>query len=127
MNDPFSDAFDTAQVVEGSDGILGGADVAVRSGERAILVLREFAKLVLHRPVLLAEHGRDLLVLREMHLAFLRHRRRHRSARVWIWKGGVVAGAVAMEGECLAVGELGFGVWDLGVGRNSPQIGRAHV
>lgn len=67
---------DQGQVLEGTDRLLGGADVAVGFGEREVQVLRVIA-LLRHRTPLLQETSRNLLVLRETHRELLRHRWRH--------------------------------------------------
>lgn len=69
---------DLIQVLEGSDGLLGGADVAVGFVERVSQVLLEAARLLLHRAPLLQDALRDRLVLPEVHLELPRLRRHRR-------------------------------------------------
>jgi hypothetical protein len=85
--------------MEGSDGLLGGAETAIGAGERAVKVLRETSRLVHHRPPLLQEEARERLVLRAVHRELLRYRRRHfPMARGLGWRGWIGFGV-----------QLGFG------------------
>jgi hypothetical protein len=85
--------------MEGSDGLLGGAETAIGAGERAVKVLRETSRLAHHGPPLLQEEARERLVLRAVHRELLRyrqlrgllpHRRRHfPMARGLGWRGWI--------------------------------------
>lgn len=79
---------DLRELLESPDGLIGGADIAVGFGERAVQVLLETGRLLPHRQPLLVEAASDLLVLWDPHLEL--HRRRHRHLReIWSsqWRG----------------------------------------
>jgi hypothetical protein len=69
---------DFGELLESPDGLIGGADIAVGFGERAVQVLLETGRLLPHRQPLLVEAASHLLVLRDPHLELHQRRRRRR-------------------------------------------------
>jgi len=101
---------DLRELLESPDGLIGGADIAVGFGERAVQVLLETGRLLPHRQPLLVEAASDLLVLRNTHLELHRRRRRH-------FREGFGLG---MEGGGCWIG--GTRVWGGGVGKNRSPL-----
>lgn len=76
--EPWSYTIDLGELLESPDGLIGGADIAVGFGERAVQVLLETGRLLPHRQPLLVEAASHLLVLRDPHLELHQRRRRRR-------------------------------------------------
>lgn len=92
---------DLGELLESPYGLIGGADIAVCFGERAVQVLLETGRLLPHRQPLLVEAASHLLVLRKPHLELHRRRRRHLREDLELGMEG---------GGCWIGGLLGFGV-----------------
>jgi len=91
---------DLRELLESPDGLIGGADIAVGFGKRAVQVLLETGRLLPHRQPLLVKAASDLLVLWNTHLELHRRRRCH-------FREGLQLG---MEGGGGLLDPLGFGV-----------------